>query len=895
LSLEAVEAWGKLRRDWPDRATAPRLSLVAHSIDVAAVARSLLELPTWRKRLERLAGHALGGADLDRLTVLAFWHDVGKAGAGFQAKGYGPEVEKAWRWHVDDLQTSHTRVLHPFIRRVDRRFDPHWRALGIVAIDEWSADPADDSFLQLWLAALSHHGQPITEENTPRGSDFTTWLKGVAGYEPLHGLKCLGKAARRLWPGAFSQERSERFGHAFVHAFAGLVSLADWIASKAEDPFFPFQLGSQDEARWPIAYERARNVLRALRIDVETIRADLRAREVRFEQVFDFSPTPEQRETADPQRPSPLILEAETGSGKTEAALWRFKALFECGEVDSLCFLLPTRVAATGIYARIETFVKRCFPDPAMQPNTVLAVPGYLRANGNEGERLAPFDVLWPDDKDRPGMYWAAENSKRYFGAAATAGTVDQFLLSALQTGHSHLRAVQALRSLVVVDEVHASDRYMRTLLMAGLKRHVFAGGHALLLSATLASDAREELLRVALRGRELTAHARACASEPSRDDYPRLSSPARVPWIGQAAGHKRIGITLQRWMREPDAVAVCAATALEAGARVLIVRNTVRQAVATQKALEALLGAQYPGLFRCKSVAAPHHGRFALPDRQALDAQVERRFGKVAAKDRRACVLCATQTLEISVDCDADFLITDLAPMDVLLQRLGRLHRHKDRHGFRPAAHREAQCVVLVPPDRDLAPLISGKAARRGLGLGPSSAYPDLLCVEATWRALEKRGVPAELVIPRDNRNVVEQTCNASPLKELADSLGGKWPGHWNELQGKGAAQGSHASMSAVDWFKPWSEAAPGDLDTDVRTRLGLDGIDVELPTPWAASPFGLRIERLTVPAWMLPGVEMTPASLQAEIPSMAPGQLRFSLGARDLVYDRFGLALEG
>lgn len=904
---EPIEPWGKLTQDPTDRETVvARLSLVAHCIDVAAVARALLELPTWRRRLERLAGRKLTPIDIDRLTVFAFLHDTGKAGAGFYSKGLPNPEREAWRRRNDNdnKQCGHTRVVTPLLG-IDPLYEPHRQALGVDDMRQWGGDDlyAGQQMLNLWLAAVSHHGEPLAVEEMERASGrFATWLSPIAGYEPLHGLQQLGDTARRLWPAAYvSGSAWGEPAQPLIHAFAGLVSLADWIGSNAEEGYFPYQLGPQDHGRWEIALARAREVLRRMCIDVEPIRTDLQRRSPSFFDVFGFVPTDMQRVTAEPAWRSPTVLEAETGSGKTEAALWRFKTLFEAGEVDALCFLLPTRVAATGIARRLQAFIEKLFPDPLLRPNTVLAVPGYLRANGQDGRWLAPFKVLWADDREKDPMYWAAENSKRYFAAAAAAGTIDQFLLSTLQTRHAHLRGSVLLRSLVVVDEVHASDRYMRVLLSLALKRHLAAGGHALLLSATLTSDMREELLHTGQRPARSRSWVKPGAmptetvDPPARGhapDYPRLSAPAQAPYIGSIATNKAIQHTLQPFMRDADQVAAIAADAARRGARVLVLRNTVRQAVATQHALEAQLGVDHPALFRCRGVAALHHGRYAFPDRQLLDAEVERRFGREAACDTAPCVLCATQTVEISVDCDADFMITDLAPMDVLLQRLGRLHRHRTRDLHRAAEFRQAQCVILVPPIR-IDELLRGGGASRGLGIGPRSAYPDLLCLEATWQALEDTATFPALEIPLHNRALVERSCSRGSLTLLADQLGGLWKSHLCDLEGKASAQSGQAVFSSFDWLKEWHEAAPGELSVDARTRLGLDGIDLELIEPWEASPFGQRIDRLTAPAWMLPsgqdeGAPPTMSDMQA-----TAARLQFEVRGRAFVYDRFGLAI--
>src|SRR5439155_24339308 len=94
------------------------------------------------------------------------------------------------------------------------------------------------------------------------------------------------------------------------------------------------------------------------------------------------------------EAPGPIVvLEAETGSGKTEAALYRFARLFAAGRVDSLYFALPTRAAASQIHARVEDAVKRLFPDPKARPTVVRALPGDAGADGVTVRRLPGFDV----------------------------------------------------------------------------------------------------------------------------------------------------------------------------------------------------------------------------------------------------------------------------------------------------------------------------------------------------------------------------------------------------------------------------------------------------------------------------------------------------------------------
>ena len=188
---------------------------------------------------------------------------------------------------------------------------------------------------------------------------------------------------------------------------------------------------------------------------------------------------------------------------------------------------------------------------------------------------------------------------------------------------------------------------------------------------------------------------------------------------------------------------------------------------------------------------------------------------------------------------------------MDVFLQRLSRLHRHRQRDDHRPAGHKQAQCIVLttpVPMANLLAP-----GATRGLGLGSKSAYPDLLCLHATLLQLGSADAhPRVLTIQRDNRALVESACSAAALNALAEPEGSAWQKRRSELLGKAGAQAGAALYSLVDWSKPWHEAVAGELSTEARTRLGLDGIDLDLPSR-PMGPFGRLVPGITVPAWML------------------------------------------
>ena len=330
------------------------------------------------------------------------------------------------------------------------------------------------------------------------------------------------------------------------------------------------------------------------------------------------------------------MLEAETGSGKTEAALWHFARLLAAGLVDSLYFALPTRVAASEIHGRVTSAADALFGMGVVKP--VLAIPGYIRAGAVDGQRLPPFAVLWPDrDEPTPSSdgRWAAERPKRFLGVPVAVGTIDQAFLSALQTGHAHLRAAALSRSLLVVDEVHASDIYMTSVLRQVLANHLAVGGRALLMSATLGAAARASLTGAALP--DLT--------EAVATPYPAVTRDRETRPIADAPRRKAVAVDPRPIIALPEAVASRAAAAARDGATVVVIRNTVRDALATQAAIEALADPAH--LFRAAGLVTMHHGRFAAEDRRLLDAEVTRIFGKGRTTARR--IVVGNQTFEQS------------------------------------------------------------------------------------------------------------------------------------------------------------------------------------------------------------------------------------------------------
>lgn len=886
MNGEPLGFWGKLQKE--DERIVAWHPLADHCADVAACAAALLHRTLLRRRLARLAGlDDLSSGQVARLCVLAALHDVGKFNLGFQNKAQ-----------------AHPRFICGHVQEVAALINAH----HLPEHDQFAESICSDQLVDwvdeqelcpLLIASISHHGKPISLKE---GSHQEIRWRPAAGLDPFVGIRTLTGRALRWFPEALATGTTPLPNiTAFQHGFSGLVMLADWLGSDTH--FFPYSCPGGGD-RIDFARRQAEAILATMGLDAAPARAALGEPAPDFDRISSHPPREMQTRTLHlpcDRQGSLTVLEAETGSGKTEAALARYLRLLHAGFVDGMYFALPTRTAATQIHDRVQQAIRRAFPDERVRPPVVLAVPGYIQVDDHTARRLPGFEVLWNDDPR--SIYrtrgWAAEHPKRYLAGAVVVGTIDQALLSTIMVGHAHLRATALLRQLLVVDEVHASDTYMTRLLEEVMKNHLAAGGHALLMSATLGSVVRDRLLAVAARSSRPRTHR--ALSEAEQLDYPVIS---HRPFNGEveqlsirAPGNpKTADIVLNPLIDHPEEIARLALQAASRGGRVLVLRNTVRACVATQRALLRLAGQE--GLIRlcfaccrvlhphqCSSdcqVPAPHHARFSAEDRQTLDGAIEATFGRQGRFG--GCVAVTTQTVQQSLDIDADLLFSDLCPMDVLLQRIGRLHRHPDR--IRPTEFQRAKAVVLVPAERGLGRYLLPNGKPRGPH-GFGTVYDDLRVIEATWQACERH---PSIEIPTQNRVLVEATTHPEALKVVAQALGERGLTHGMWIQGQYYGDGRMAQLNSIDRTKPFGDYAyPNrELERKIQTRLG-EGDRLVRFDPPIEGPFGRLLKHLTVPHWLAKDV---PEEVEhAQVIAADSMRISFSFGSREFVYDRLGL----
>ena len=748
--------WGKSSADgsWH--------SVIGHSLDVAAVARRLMGRSLLRARLSTAFGCQLNDVHLDRLAVIAGLHDGGKCLAGFQAKL--SRKTDIGQGHVAEFLAA--LVASQQVQAAVR--------LDVLA--DWFDD--DDVEVAL-MAAICHHGAPALRSRIDqRLAEVSKQLAvTVYGHEPVEEIRRLTKAILAAFPGTRSNGCRLQLRGPAQHLFAGIVMTADWMASDAGR--FPYLNGGE-----AVRFDRADALLRATGWSGWSSGASpdsiLQGR----------TPWPAQaviRTVSSDERL--VVIEAPTGSGKTEAALIHAVRLVELGLVDGLYFAVPSRSAATELHTRISGVMTALHP--GLEGKVVRAVPGMIGADPAQ------------DVHDEAERSWALQAPKKVFAAPIAVGTIDQAMLSILRVRHNWLRAACLSRHLLVIDEVHASDPYMSHIVGALVDRHLGLGGHVLAMSATLGETALARLQR----------RTPLSFEEAVETPYPAIRSYQVSRVDASHARSVKIALTgLQGCLG-------AAISAARAGQCVLIIRSTVTDAVETWRRVSEV-----------DVEIMLHHSRYALHDRTILDRRLLQAMGP--GGHRGGFIAVATQTAEQSLDIDADLLITDACPADVLLQRLGRLHRH--REGTRPAA-------MMIDPG-DLTEYITAAGQVHGREhQGWAWVYDNLLSVVQTIAWIEEHGI---ITVPDHSRELVERATHADYLRSEAKRLGSAWTRLWERLYSEESRREQLADAGLVDWSRDYAQTT---VNEGIVTRLGDGTVDVAVDL---TSPFdGTEIKRVPVP----------------------------------------------
>ena len=824
--------WGKAK---PASEEAEQYHLLPyHCLDVAAVAYAYIgRNPAYQQHLM-----AATGIDTENQLKqwLAFWvalHDLGKFSEAFQ--GQRPDLFASLRGRPVNAAKSY-RLRHDSLGML------YWRdVLSEVAVDQRWFGAATGSLLDgldCWARAVTgHHGQPpeASSDFWKQHFDKRDDRDAIAGFVSdlrnlffSNGEVCI---AENTDPTEFC--RASRDVSWWV---AGLTVLADWLGSNAD--YFPYCSSAMPLADyWRYAKDQAEKALDASGVLPVKQRAELR-----FNELFPVieSPSPLQAwASAVPLESGAQLymLEDVTGAGKTEAAVILAHRLMSSGCADGFFIGLPTMATANAMYGRIAQVYARLFAGNASlvlahgQRNLVEAFADSVVPDGPPDTDCAQRD----DTATARCAAWLADHNKRALLAPAGVGTIDQALLAVLHSKHQSLRLLGLFRKVLVVDEVHACDAYMQGVLETLLEFHAQAGGSAILLSATLPGCMKQALLDAFSRGRN--------ADAPALQTDSLTAFPLVTAWSACMPGktleapiETRPDVRRQlavRYVSEQLDVIAGINAALAAGKSVCWMRNTVADALDAHALFKGRLPDEKLTLF---------HARFTLYDRLLTEGKVLECFGKNSTPEQRTGrLVIATQVAEQSLDADWDMVVSDLAPIDRLIQRAGRLQRHpRDANGRRLSAageldQRGQPCLWVFGPVWTDDPAANWFKATFPKAAG---VYPHHGQLWLTARTLQA----GSFAMPDDARRLIEGVFGdeaevPAGLQTNANQADGNGFAAASEAQQNTVKLSSGYERGGIDW---WSEAKTPSRLGEASMNVLLTRWDGGQLRPWVSGKHG-------------------------------------------------------
>ncbi len=681
--------------------------LLQHLFDAAAVGECLWDhylAPSVRDRLDGCTG----GRGRAFLALLCGVHDVGKATPAFQCKddrlaapvraaglSWKPLSPAARQWH-------HSRAGAVIVDRVLTDVGWDCKAVGLV-----------------WPMVAGHHGTIPDDSDLISLSLSRDQGQGSAEWHPAQDALVYAVAS------ALKLDLAECVpltlpSRAFQLAVSGLVIMADWIASGKGFP------GVSEISGVSIERARVRAADAVVRLRIKGGWSPRPYRQVpdlvleRFNRVS--RPSQLAAISVAERMPGPglMIVEAPMGEGKTEGALAAVEVLARRFGADGAFVGMPTQATCDPMYTRL-----RRWADSVEPGLPVGLLHGKRRFNKEWAElRSLGFGCVDEDGQDEYGCedafglgasarwrvadYVPADwflGPKRGLLMPLTVGTIDQLLLAATRTKHVMLRHAGLAGRVVVLDEVHAYDVYTSQFLFEALRWLADAGIPTILLSATLPAGMRANLVQAWVQG--ATGRRQVAIDDPSPGEgYPVVRSVTVVngrttidaltasSWrhsekISVEVLDPGLAVATEVGSADDDpAVAALLRDRLAEGGCALVIRNTVARAQQTYQELEKVFGSDVRLL----------HARLTAAERADRSAKALHALGcpdDPETKRPHRMILVATNVAEQSFDVDADILVTDLAPIDLLLQRIGRVHRHKRPAADRPERVRRPAVVV--------------------------------------------------------------------------------------------------------------------------------------------------------------------------------------------------------
>ncbi|HID7803061.1 TPA: CRISPR-associated helicase Cas3' [Proteus mirabilis] len=783
-----------------------------HSLDVAAVGVKLF--PENSKIIKDISIFlSINPKEFSKLFLLLLsLHDVGKFSSAFQyinENSVDKKIIPKSRLSYDGKDYRHDRLGYYFWKKIEK-------ILFSLMINQsdYNNRKLSKGFLLIVETVLGHHGKPVNKNDIDYIENFICKNNEIAAasflydvfqlFNPTLSAECFYD---KEWLGRLKQ---------ISWLLAGMATLSDWIGSNRQ--YFPYcQKKLPLSEYWRLALNRAEKAV----LESGLNRDYKISKFLSIEKCFGYKPTPLQQwaeRVPINEYPQLFILEDTTGSGKTEAALTLAHRLMEAGAADGFYFGLPTQATSNAMFSRVMDYYPKIFDEKSEVPSIVLA-HGASTMNeqfmniikgGNEQYNRA-------DDTASAQCYqWLADSRKKALLATVGVGTLDQALLAMLPRRHQSLRLLGLNRKIIIFDEIHSADEFMFEIIEHLLSTHLHQGGSVILLTATLSLKQRQRIINGwfnALNKPQESIKSKNFPLATHLTYFPEVAL-KEYPLESRKEVSRKVKVEVINEEQECIHIII---NAINNGNCVVWIRNTVNDAIKAYLKIHKILPENSDNCLL-------FHSRFTLQDRKTRENKVLSCFGKQSTSQQRTGkILIATQVFQESLDADADIMISDICPIDDLIQRAGRLHRHTrtiDGNYIAGSIDKRESPILYVH-----APLFTNTPSSDWLTENFSSTEAVYRSPGRLWLALRSVIQLGEINMPRDARQLIESVYSDNADNEIPQSLIQK---EINNI-GEQKAKASKAQIQLLKINKGYSEES-SEFWTEDRYDISTRFSDIEL-----------------------------------------------------------------
>lgn len=734
-----MENEGRIRALW---AKTSRLDeswhpLLWHLIDTGVVAKTMWDI-SLSYALKNNLQHVLALQTEEARNLIAFWcslHDIGKAGPAFQRKS--PRFITALKQIGFEFPDEHS-TLHGY----------HGLASTWI-LKSYFANTINDKRFGNALAMTigGHHGQfPSIGEVVETTYQLDHLGNDAWNETRLSIIKILHDTFDVPAKFEVPVDRNER--NAVLMEIAGLITMVDWIASNED--YFPYTDPSMAISEYITkSSEQVESALNHIGFGGWSATGSI----FEFQQLFpEYTPnTLQQRfidHTSGLQPPFLAILEAPTGSGKTESAFFLADRTIQLNQQAGFYIAMPSKATSNQMFKRTLAFLTRRYPQDTLNVHLV-----HGAALLNDEFKKIRFTGIQQDQTAEIGHLTSAAwflPRKKTLLAPFGIGTVDQTFQSVMRSKHFYLRMFGLSHKVVIFDEVHAYDVYMIEIFKRLLTWLRAIHTSVIILSATLPESSRIELIE-AYRGDQ---------SHLSQKEFPRLTLVSPKGTKAYSLGKPENRTVQVNWLADESIEQYCQDLLAEGG-NIAIICNRVQRVQDLYARLTSIFPLQEITVF---------HSRFPYTWRAEIENEVLEKYGKGSQNRPQRSIVIATQVIEQSLDLDFDAIISDLAPIDLMIQRIGRLQRHSfSSTPPKRSARLQKPIYTLVEPNSD----------ENGMpDFGNDQYVYQKYILERTYFAI--CGM-AQLTLPEESDGLINKVYSKEYSDFIPEHL---WPQCWDDYQ---------------------------------------------------------------------------------------------------------------